>query len=148
MSMSKHYLVQRDTEAWRAQVWIFFAVALLASAIGVVQLPGEQLDRAFLAIGFFFCLFASFSVAKTVRDNRDGDVDTTAWRSLVWIAFFAAVALTGWGLWRMQITAWHKGAMVVSWLFLVSSTFSLAKTVRDRHEADLIERGGASTDLA
>jgi hypothetical protein len=27
----------------------------------------------------------------------------------------------------------------VSWLFLISSAFTLAKTLRDRHEADLAE---------
>ena len=142
--MTTQYLVQKDTDAWRVQVWSSFAIALLASAIGVVQLPGEQLDRAFLAIGFFFCLFASFSVAKTVRDNRDGQVDTSAWKLIVWVAFGAAVALTGWGLYRMAISHWQKGYMAVAWLFLVSSTFTLAKTVRDQHEADLIERGATA----
>lgn len=139
--MVTQYLVQKDTGAWNAQVWSSFAIALLASGIGIIELPGEQLDRAFLAIGFFFCLFASFSVAKTVRDNRDGQVDTSAWKLIVWLAFGAAIALTGWGLYRMQISHWEKGYMSVAWLFLVSSTFTLAKTVRDRHEAELIERG-------
>jgi len=27
----------------------------------------------------------------------------------------------------------------VSWLYLITCTFTLAKTLRDRHEADLIE---------
>jgi len=27
----------------------------------------------------------------------------------------------------------------VSWLFLISSAFTLAKTLRDRHEADMAE---------
>lgn len=146
--MVTQYLVQKDTDAWRVQVWSSFAIAVLASSIGVIELPGEQLDRAFLAIGFFFCLFASFSVAKTVRDNRDGQVDTSAWKLMVWLAFVAAVALTGWGLYRMDISQWQKGYMSVAWLFLVSSTFTLAKTVRDRHEAELIERGATSSAQA
>lgn len=142
--MATRYVVQRDTPSWRIQVWLSFAMAVFASGIGVVQLPSEQLDRAFLAIGFFFCLFASFSVAKTVRDNRDGPVDTPAWVMLVWIAFAAAVLLTAWGLWRMGISAWQKGYMGLSWLFLVSSTFTLAKTIRDEHEAGLAERAEAA----
>jgi hypothetical protein len=32
----------------------------------------------------------------------------------------------------------RKG-MIVAWLFLVSSVFTLAKTVRDRQEAELME---------
>lgn len=136
------YVMQRDTNGWRMQVWISFGLAITASAIGVMLLPGQELDRAFLAIGFFFCLFTSFSVAKTIRDNRDGQVDTASWLMTVWIAFGAAVCLTAWGLWRMNIGEWQKGFMVVSWLFLVSSTFTVAKTVRDKHEADLMDRSG------
>jgi hypothetical protein len=79
-------------------------------------------------------------VAKTQRDNRDGQVDTSQWVMTVWIAFAAAVLLTGWGLWRMQIDVWQKYYMLVSWLFLVSSTFTLSKTVRDAQEADLMAR--------
>lgn len=141
--LNTQYLVQKDTDAWRVQVWSSFAIALLACGVGVVQLPGAQLDRAFLAIGFFFCLFASFSVAKTVRDNRDAEVDTAGWRLIVWIAFAAAVLLTGWGLYRMEVSYWQKAYMVVGWLFLVSTTFTLAKTVRDGHDAALIESGAA-----
>lgn len=144
--MSTQYVVQRDTASWRMQVWLSFGIALLASGIGVLQLPSDQLDRAFLAIGFFFCLFASFSVSKMVRDNRDEQIDTQAWVMMVWVAFAAAVGLTAWGLWRMSISTWQKGYMVVSWLFLVSTTFSLAKTIRDEHEAGLVERGSIAVE--
>lgn len=143
--MATRYVMQRDTAGWRMQVWISFGVALVAAGAGIIQLPGQELDRAFLAIGFFFCLFSSFAVAKTVRDNRDGQVDTSSWVMTVWVAFAAAIALTAWGLWRMNIPAWQKNYMLVSWLFLVSSTFTLAKTVRDGHEAELMERSGPDT---
>lgn len=142
--MATHYVMQRDTAGWRNQVWISFALAMGSATYGVLWLPGQELDRAFLAIGLFFCLFTSFSVAKTVRDNRDGQVDTGSWIMTVWIAFAAAFLLTAWGLWRMNIEDWQKSYMVVSWLFLVSSTFTVAKMVRDKHEADLMERAAAS----
>jgi len=145
--MATQYIMQRDTNGWRLQVWISFAVAVCASGAGVLQLPGQELDRAFLAIGLFFCLFSSFAVAKTIRDNRDGQVDTASWVMTVWVAFAAAIALTAWGLWRMNIPGWQKNYMIVCWLFLISSTFTLAKTVRDKHEAELMERGsGAPAD--
>ena len=146
--MTTHYLVQRDTASWRIQVWLSFAIAAFASGIGVFQLHSEQLDRAFLAIGFFFCMFASFSVAKTGRDNRDGQVDTPAWVMMVWIAFAAATVMTAWGVWRMDMSGWQKGYMSLSWLFLVSSTFTLAKTIRDEHEATLAEHGASSLPLS
>ena len=140
--MASQYIMQRDTQGWRTQVWISFALAVLACAIGVLRLPGQELDRAFLAIGLFFCLFSSFALAKTVRDNRDGQVDTSSWKMTVWVAFAAAFSLTAWGLWRMNIGEWQKGFMLVSWLFLVSSTFTVAKTIRDKHEAELMDRAG------
>ena len=143
--MATQYIMQRDTTGWRTQVWLSFAIAVIACGAGVIQLPGQELDRAFLALGLFFCLFASFAVAKTIRDNRDGQVDTASWVMTVWIAFAAAIALTAWGLWRMNIPAWEKNYMIVSWLFLVSSTFTLSKTVRDGHEVELMERAGPQT---
>lgn len=143
--MATQYIMQRDTSSWRLQVWISFGLALLACTIGVLNLPGQELDRAFIAMGLFFCLFASFAVAKAIRDNRDGQVDTASWKMTVWAAFAAAIALTAWGLWRMNIPAAEKNTMIVSWLFLVSSTFTLAKTIRDRHEAELMERSGPAT---
>ncbi len=141
--MATRYMVQRDTTAWRLQVRISFALSVLCTAVGVINLPGQELDRAFLAIGMFFCLFSTFAVAKTQRDNRDGAVDTSQWVITVWVAFAAAILLTGWGLWRMKIDEWQKYYMLVSWLFLVSSTFTLSKTVRDAQEAELLERRAA-----
>lgn len=143
--MATQYIMRRDTGGWRIQVWIAFGLALVACAAGVIQLPGQELDRAFLALGLFFCLYASFAVAKTIRDNRDGQVDTSAWVMTVWIGFAAAILLTAWGLYRMNIPVWEKNYMIVSWLFLVSATFTLAKTVRDGHEVALMERSEPQT---
>ena len=64
----------------------------------------------------------------------------------VWIGFAVAFSLTAWGLWRMAIDDWQKSYMVVSWLFLVSTSLTVAKTVRDKHEADLMERGNIAPD--
>ena len=143
MATSSRYIVQRDTAAWRMQVRLSFVLSVLCAGLGVLNMPGQDLDRAFLAIGMFFCLFASFSVAKTQRDNRDGQVDTSMWVIAVWIAFAAAVLLTGWGLWRMNIEQWQKYYMLVTWLFMFSSSFTLAKPIRDAQEADLLEQRSA-----
>ena len=55
--MATQYMMQRDTASWRMQVWISFGLAILASAVGVLYLPGQELDRAFLAIGLFFSYY-------------------------------------------------------------------------------------------
>lgn len=137
--MSQKYLIRRDTPSWIFQVWLTFGLAAIGCAIGIWNMPSEELDRAFVAIGYFFCLFAAFTLAKMTRDNRDERIDTNGWVMMVWVGFLVAIALTAWGLIRMKIGNWEKGYMVVAWMFLVSSVFTLAKTVRDKQEADLMD---------
>lgn len=131
--------VRRDTRAWRAQVWISFGTAVTLCATGLAWLPGDDLDRAFMVMGYLFCLTSAFALAKFVRDNERRRVDTPMWRGVVWGAFAAAMALTGWGLWRMGIQPVWKAYLAVAWLFLISTVFTLAKTLRDAHDADVLE---------
>jgi hypothetical protein len=49
------------------------------------------------------------------------------------------MALTGWGLLRMEINDTYKAFLGVSWLYLITCTFTLAKSLRDAHEADLAD---------
>ncbi len=107
--------------------------------IGLAYLPGEDIDRAFMMMGYGFCISAAFALAKYVRDSQQGRADTPGWSMVVWGGFAIAMALTGWGLWRMQINPSYKAFLGVSWLFLISSVFTLAKTLRDAHEALLFE---------
>ena len=130
---------RRDTAAWRLQVWISFGVAASLCAIGLAWLAGADLDRAFMVMGYVFCLSSAFALAKFVRDNERRRVDSPMWKGVVCGAFFVAMALTGWGLVRMQIQPVWQAYLLVSWLFLISSTFTLAKTLRDAYEADLFE---------
>jgi hypothetical protein len=132
-------VVHRDTFAWIAQTWASFATALFLCIIGIWNAPSDTLDRAFLATGFFFCLSAAFTLAKTIRDNEHSKKDLTAWIGASWAFFFVAAALTAWGLYRMTVSDWQKYFLLGAWLFLVSSTFTLAKTLRDKHEADVAE---------
>ena len=135
--------IQRDTRAWQFQAWASFAVAVFLCATGLSWLPGEALDRAFMVMGYVFCLSTVFVLSKFVRDNQQADGaagrDVPMWRLVVWGSFFTAMGLTGWGLVRMEINDAYKAFLGVSWLFLISSAFTLAKMLRDRHEADLIE---------
>jgi hypothetical protein len=138
---------RRDTRAWRLQVWISFAVSACLCAIGLAWLPGQDLDRAFMVMGYVFCLSTAFALAKYIRDNQHRQVDTPMWGSVVWAGFGFAMALTGWGLWRMEVNPTYKAYLGVSWLFLISSVFTLAKTLRDAHEADVLEaRVGRADD--
>lgn len=131
--------VRHDSKAWRVQVWASFAIAIALSAVGLAYLPGEDIDRAFMMMGYGFCLSAAFALAKHVRDEQQGLGATPGWGVVVWGGFGIAMLLTGWGLWRMQINPSYKAFLSVSWLFLISSVFTLAKTLRDAHEALLAE---------
>ena len=138
--MSTRFIIQRPTMGWRIQIWISFAVSVLACALGLVYMPHDTVNTAFLVIGLIFSVFASFAVAKMTRDNRDGPSDTPLWINAVWGAFVASIAFMAWGLWDLDVTPWHQAFMVVSWLYLVGSAISAAKLMRDQYEANLVDR--------
>ena len=135
-------LIHRDSKPWQFQVWSSFLIAVFLCAVGLAWLPGQDLDRAFMVMGYFFCLSAAFVLAKYVRDQEQGRAegklaDTPMFKLVVWSGFFLAMSLTGWGLWRMEINETYKAFLGVSWLYLMTCTFTLAKSLRDKHEADL-----------
>lgn len=132
-------VIKRDTFAWQAQTWAAFGVAVLLCVLGIWNAPSATLERAFLAIGYFFCLSTAFTLSKTIRDNENRRTDLTAWVGASWAFFAVASALTAWGLYRMAVPDWQKWYLTASWLFLVSASFTLAKTLRDKHEADKAE---------
>ena len=137
-------LMNRDTKAWQFQVWVSFLIAVFLCAVGLAYLPGKDLDRAFMVMGYFFCLSAAFVLAKFVRDNERTAAggktpDTPMFKFVVWGAFFLAMALTAWGLMRMEVNETYKAFLGVSWLYLITCTFTLAKMLRDKHEADLAD---------
>jgi hypothetical protein len=139
LEMSSPMTIRRDTSAWRLQVWVSFGISVLLCASGLAWLPGHDLDRAFMVMGYVFCLSTAFALAKFIRDNQGRQVDTPMWRVVVWAGFVLAMGLTGWGLWRMEIQPVWKAYLGVCWLYLISNVFTLAKMLRDAHEADLME---------
>jgi hypothetical protein len=146
--VSKTVSIQRDTGAWRAQVWISFVIATFLCGVGLAYLPGQDLDRAFMVMGYFFCLSSAFVLSKFVRDNSVQKRDTPMYMYVVFAAFAAAMALTAWGLYRMSIAESYKAYLLVSWLYLITTTFTLAKTLRDAHEVSLLEtRESAKREL-
>jgi len=139
-------IVRRDTRAWTIQVWASFALAVFLCATGLMYLPGVAIDRVFMVMGYVFCLSTVFVLSKSIRDTQSarlsGDpaqADAPMWRLVVWGGFGVAMSLTAWGLLRMDINDTYRAYLGVSWLFLVSSAFTLAKTLRDSHEADIAQ---------
>lgn len=131
--------VRHDTRAWKLQVWVSFGLAVMLCGTGLAYLPGEDLHRAFMVMGYVFCLSTAFALSKFIRDNERERSDTPMWSLVVWGGFGLAMALTAWGLYRMNINPTYKAFLGVSWLFLISTVFTLAKTLRDAHEAHLAD---------
>ena len=124
------------------QVWISFGIAVFLCAVGLAWLPGADLEKVFMVMGYVFCLSATVMLSKFVRDNqsaRRGAGDTPLWKLVVWGGFAVAMGLTGWGLVGMEINVTYKAFLGVSWLYLITSAFTLAKMLRDRYEADLMD---------
>ena len=141
-------LIRRDSKPWQLQVWVSFGIAVALCATGLAYLPGQDLDRAFMFMGYLFCLSTAFVLSKFVRDcevaqQQPGSTrrvpDTPMFRLVVWGGFGLAMAMTAWGLLRMDINATYKAFLGVSWLYLITGAFTLAKMLRDRQEADLLE---------
>jgi hypothetical protein len=97
-----------------------------------------------MVMGYVFCLSTVFVLSKSVRDahlaSQAGAPEAPMWRLVVWGGFAVAMGLTGWGLARMEVNDTYRAYLGVSWLYLVTSAFTLAKTLRDGHEADWTER--------
>jgi hypothetical protein len=61
--------------------------------------------------------------------------DTQAWIFQVWVAFLISFVTTCFGILRLPVDHWIRGFLWMGLTFTVTSAFSLAKTVRDNHEA-------------
>ncbi|WP_067471867.1 YiaA/YiaB family inner membrane protein [Nocardia amamiensis] len=60
---------------------------------------------------------------------------TTAFVAQAAIAFGVSFIGVGIGIFALPLDIWQRGFLAMSVLFLVTSTFTLAKVVRDQHEA-------------
>lgn len=61
--------------------------------------------------------------------------NTGAWMTFTYISFGVSVCMMGFGVWALPADLWVKGYLTMAAVFMLGSAFSLAKTVRDEHEA-------------
>ena len=144
MQVPNSYFKPRDTKAWVIQVWVSFGIALFMCGVGLAYLPGSDLESVFMVMGYVFSVTATFVLSKYVRDTERNmhsasHQDSPLFGAVVWLGFALALGLTAWGLSRMDINDPYKAFLGLGWLYLITSTFTLAKTLRDGHEADLAE---------
>jgi hypothetical protein len=61
--------------------------------------------------------------------------NTAAWVFQTWASFTLSIGATIVGILYVPVDAWVRGYLAMGLVFTVGSTLSLAKTVRDQHEA-------------
>jgi hypothetical protein len=61
--------------------------------------------------------------------------DTAAWVTQVWISFLVSTFCTGLGILYLSTDIWQKAFVGIGVLYSVTSSFTLAKTIRDQEEA-------------
>ena len=69
-------------------------------------------------------------------DQFELSSSTSAWDFFVKLSFGLAVGATVLGIYMLPGELLVKGYFMISSLFLVFSTITMSKTIRDRHESD------------
>jgi hypothetical protein len=76
----------------------------------------------------------SYSMATTTNPAH-ATSNTGAWLGFTYAQFGVAAFMAALGIWFLPVELVVKGYMMMTNVFLVGSAFTLAKTVRDEHEA-------------
>ncbi|MET7852496.1 YiaA/YiaB family inner membrane protein [Streptomyces avermitilis] len=63
--------------------------------------------------------------------------NTAAFYGQAVASFSVAMAATAIGIFKLHADAWVRGFLAIAVLYLVTSTFTLAKVIRDRQEGAL-----------
>lgn len=66
-------ILEKNTAAWRIQVWISFAVSVGSTAGACLYLDVDIWQRAFMLLGVLFTVSSTLALAKTVRDDHEAD---------------------------------------------------------------------------
>lgn len=61
---------------------------------------------------------------------------TPAFYFLTWASFAIASVGTLIGIYFLPVDVWVKGYMAIGYLFTLTTSFVLAKTIRDKHEIE------------
>lgn len=99
-----------------------FATISVCAAIS----RGSCVDRALLKV---------LAEARDMLRNDEVQRDTAAWIFQVWASFGLAVGTTAVGIAYLPLDPWIRAFFGMGLLFSVGSALTLAKTLRDNHEA-------------
>ncbi len=69
--MSDTPVKQQSTAAFYGQAVASFAVAMIATAVGIYNLEADAWVRAFLAVAVLYLVTSAFTLAKIIRDRQE-----------------------------------------------------------------------------
>jgi hypothetical protein len=69
----KTIVPQKDTNAWIFQVWASFMIAISSMTVGIFYLPVDNWIKGYMGMGLVFTIGSSFSLAKTLRDQKEAE---------------------------------------------------------------------------
>ncbi|OON82332.1 YiaA/YiaB family inner membrane protein [Streptomyces tsukubensis] len=69
--MSETPVAHHNTAAFYGQAVASFAIALTATAVGILKLHADAWVRSFLGIAVLFLVTSSFTLAKVIRDRQE-----------------------------------------------------------------------------
>ncbi len=61
--------------------------------------------------------------------------NTGAWLTFTYVSFGISVGMAAIGVWAIPADLWVKGYLTMACVFMLGSSFTLSKTIRDEHEA-------------
>ncbi|MHC3473988.1 YiaA/YiaB family inner membrane protein [Streptomyces sp. 7R007] len=69
--MSETPVKQQSTAAFHGQAVASFAVAMIATAVGIFRLNADAWVRGFLGIAVLYLVTSAFTLAKVIRDRQE-----------------------------------------------------------------------------
>ncbi len=69
----ENQVINKNTPAWRFQVWASFALSVTLMGIGIYHLPLDWWMKGYMVMGLVFTIGSCFGLAKTIRDDFEAD---------------------------------------------------------------------------
>jgi uncharacterized membrane protein YiaA len=112
--------------------WIAFLTGSVAFGIGLTNAKMMLNEQGYYLTVLLFGLFATVSIAKTLRDRDEGIPVTPLYLGLCWVALGSAVTLLVVGLVNASSLALsEKGFYGMAFVLSLFGAISVQKTTRD-----------------
>ncbi|WP_245947932.1 YiaA/YiaB family inner membrane protein [Paenibacillus sambharensis] len=134
---------RRNTPAFTAMAFVFFAVSVALSLGGIIWYLEEPFSvKGYYGMGIFCTIMASFTLQKVIRDNEEDKNsqasrprNTMAFTAMAFVFFAVSAALTLGGIiWYLEQPFSVKGYYGMGVFCTIMASFTLQKVIRDNEE--------------